>query len=254
MKMNRTKLVFPALVAFAILFESCAPKGSPISALGTPKFVPQSRPDSVIETGIGQDPATGGIFLQWYAAAGAAGYKVYRSNTRDVNNKPIDFSIVPNVPSSPNDTFGVDDNSLLVDTTYYYNVIAYAPDDVTLSAPSDTINYVLLARPVLSSPGQNAIVSASGLVLNWLDPTGGGPTEIRVQDISQAPPTYIWVSSDTSIYSNTGRVYFNFDQRATHGLISHHAYQWRVDRFNIDGTTGRQYEGARSAWGTFSVN
>ncbi len=67
------------------------------------------------------------------------------------------------------------------------------------------------------------------------------------------PPAYVWVSARFQMFLGTASsIGFNFDSTATAQLVSGHSYQWRVDRFNLDGT-GRPYEGSRSAWGTFSV-
>ncbi len=250
---NSGILVTAAFCA-CLSIQGCTTKGTPISVLGTPKFVPQSQPDSVVETGIGQDPNTGGIFLQWYATQGAAGFKVYRSDTVDANNNAVSFSVVENVASSSlsNDTSTVDVNSLVTKVKYYYYLRAYSADG-SQGDPSDTIDYALLTRPGLHYPAANASVSSSGLVFSWIDRTGGGYTVIRVKDITVLPGEYTWVSQRHQIYGgSSSSEAFDFDSTATAQLISGHSYQWRVDRFDIDGT-GRPYEGSRSAWGTFSV-
>ena len=239
---------------FALL-QGCVGKGTPISPLGTPHFVPQSQPDSVAETGIGQDPNTGGIFLQWYTTQGAAGYKVYRSDTSNVGGLPIDFSVVSNVISSTslNDTSTVDVNSIMTGIRYYYYIIAYAADG-SLSTPSDTINYRLLNRPSPVYPGgqRYPIVDGSGLNFQWYDATGGGYTVIRVIDDSVIPSGTIWVSRKFQVFDSYPVKSFDFDSTAMAPLVSGHSYQWRVDRFDVDGT-GRPYEGARSVWSTFTV-
>jgi hypothetical protein len=232
----------------ALIFQSCAPKGTPVSVLGTPKFVPQSQPDSVIEAGIGQDPSTGGIFLQWYPDPGAAGYRVFRTDSTGATGTPLNFTIV----ADTKDTSIVDGIAITTGVRYYYNLRAYTTDGA-LSNASDTISYGLLARPVLAYPGQNSSVSGSGLTFTWNDFTGGGYTVIRVKDITVVPAGVVWVSHRHQI--NTGGQFswpFNFDSTATSSLVSGHSYQWRVDRFSLDGT-GRPYEGSRSAWGTFTV-
>ncbi len=153
--MKLTKLILSSVIALgvALSIQGCTTKGTPISVLGTPKFVPQSQPDSVVETGIGQDPITGGIFLQWYTTLGAAGYKVYRSDTIDVTNTPQSFSVVLDVAStsSTDDTSAVDVSSLAAGVRYYYYLRAYLSDG-NMSDPSDTINYYLLARPAFRRP------------------------------------------------------------------------------------------------------
>ncbi len=223
--------------------------------MGTPHFVPQSQPDSVAETGIGQDPNTGGIFLQWYTTQGAAGYKVYRSDTSNAGGLPIDFSVVSNIISSSslNDTSTVDVNSIMTGIRYYYYIKAYAADG-SLSNPSDTINYRLLNRPSPVYPGgqRYPIVDGSGLYFQWYDATGGGYTVIRVIDNSVIPSGTIWVSGKFQVFDSYPVKSFDFDSTATAPLVSGHSYQWRVDRFDVDGT-GRPYEGARSVWSTFTV-
>ncbi|HQT91346.1 MAG TPA: hypothetical protein PL001_04875 [Candidatus Kryptobacter bacterium] len=249
------KALIATLVATCLfaLLQGCVGKGTPISPLGAPHFVPQSQPDSVVETGIGQDPSTGGIFLQWYTTQGAAGYKVYRSDTTNDSGLPIDFSIVSNVISSTslNDTSTVDVNSILTGIRYYYYIIAYAADG-SVSNPSDTINYKLISAPGPQYPVANASVDASGLYFHWYDSTGGGYTVVRVRDITDIPPVSIWVTKRFQVFDSYPTRSFDFDSTATAPIVSGHSYQWRVDRFDVDGT-GRPYEGARSVWSTFTV-
>jgi hypothetical protein len=239
-----------------LAIEGCVSKGKPTVAIGTPQFVPQSQPDSVIETGIGQDPATGGIFLQWYRTEGAAGYKMYRSDTTNLKGLPVNFSIVGNVAasSSLNDTSMVDDNSITTGVEYYYYMMAYGADG-TVSNLSDTINYRLLNRPAPHYPGGPTypdVVSASGLYFSWFDPTGLGYICIRVKDVTVIPFVTIWVSRRFQVLNPNTTKFFNFDSTGTGGVISGHSYQWRVDWFAVDGT-GRPYEGSRSVWVTFTV-
>lgn len=248
---------FFKIISFAgliITVQSCSPNGTPIVRLGTPHFVPQSQPDSVIETGIGQDPSTGGIFLQWSTAPGASGYKLFRSDSTDATGNPVNFSIAAdiNASTSLNDTSTVDANGISTGVRYYYYSRAYTADG-SLSSPSDTINYALLVRPSLDYPTPNAVVSSTGMHFTWIDRTGGGYTVIRVKDIIIIPAEYIWVTPRFQKYGGSESLEgFNFDSTASASLISGHSYQWRVDRFNEDGT-GRPYEGSRSIWQTFTV-
>ena len=58
------------MAGLILSLQGCAGKGVPIGGLARPEFLPQSQPDSVVETGIRQDPNTGGIILQWYRMPG----------------------------------------------------------------------------------------------------------------------------------------------------------------------------------------
>lgn len=256
MKMNHVRRLslLGVILAVAFSFESCVQKGTPIVVLGTPEFVPQSQPDSVIETGIGQDPKSGGIYLQWYSAQGAASYELFRADSTNAAGNPANFEVVANIAVSNalNDTSTVDLSGISAGVKYYYYLIAYLADG-TSSSPSDTINYTLLLSPGLEYPVGNGIVSASGFNFKWNDRTGGGYTVIRVIDVSVIPSEYIWVTPRFQIYGGGNSTEpFNFDGHASSALISGHTYQWRVNRFDIDGT-GRAYEGARSVWETFTV-
>jgi len=234
--------------------QGCATKGTPISPLGTPQFVPQSQPDSLVETGIRQDPNTGGMFLQWYAMPSAAGYRIYRSDTANHSGTPIQFTLVGNVISSTvlNDTSMIDLASIQTGTKYYYYFRAYASDG-SLSPPSDTINYTLIPQTGLSYPAANALVDQSGLHFGWVNSvSGGGYTVVRVRDVSMVPNVTVWVSARFQTFDQYPSKPFDFDSTATQQLISGHSYQWRVERFDIDGT-GRPYEGSTSPWSTFTV-
>jgi len=243
--------IIPILALASLLsMQGCVTKGDPISVLGTPKFVSQSQPDSVIETGIGQDPNTGGVFLQWYTTEGAAGYKIYRSDTAAANAIPINFVPIGNVIASTslNDTSYVDlPEDIQVGVRYYYYLRGYAGDG-SQGNPSDTINYRLLHRPVLYYPAQNALVDTSNLYLQWYDVSGGGYVVVRVKDITAPLHSTIWVSKRFQDFASNPLVVFNFDMTATEDLLPGHSYQWRVDRFNPGAN-----EGARSPWSTFMV-
>lgn len=242
-----------ALSPFLAVIQGCVSKGSPIASLEAPRFVPQSSPDSIVETGIRQDPNTGRILLEWYTVSGAAGYKIYRSDTTDETGEPILFESVGNVLSSPgsNDTSMVDPSPTQVGIRYYYYFTAYATDGST-GAPSDTINYELLARPATGLPASNDSVDSNNLQFAWHDNTGGGYTILRVQDRSVVPPATIWVTKKFQIFASYPTKMFDFDSTATSPLVAGHSYQWRVERFNVDGT-GRPYEGSTSPWSQFTV-
>ena len=254
MNLKRSASCAALVFATALLFQGCVKQGAPINAVGTPHFVQQSQPDSAAETGIGQDPNTGGIFLQWYTTEGANEYRVYRSDTVDAQSNPFNFSIVGDLTStsSPSDTATIDASLLNVGVRYYYYVKAYASDGAA-SVPSDTISFVLLERPQLIYPSVNAALSKGSLYFEWFDHTGGGYTVIRVKDIYLIPSVWVWVSNRFQIFETQPSKSFNFDGTAILPLTSGHSYQWRVDRFNIDGTTGLPDAGSRSVWGTFSI-
>lgn len=245
------------LISFFVLlftdFQGCTSNKAPIVLLGTPRFVEQSQPDSPVETGICQDPETGGISLQWYATRGAYGFKVYRSDTTNSAGTPLSFSIVADVISSSplNDTTAVDVNSLRTGMRFFYYLKAYG-EDGSLSPASDTINYTLLNRPSPTYPATNASVRNNGLYFQWYDISGGGYAVVRVDDISTLPHSTIWVTKRFQTYASFPAVYFNFDSSATSQLQVGDAYQWRVERFNID-DTGRSYQGSTSRWSTFTV-
>jgi len=245
------RLVICAIGVLSLCFVGCAPKGTPIFTLSTPHFVPQSQPRDSIETGIGQDPNTGDIFIQWFAASGAAGYKVYRTDTTDANGIPAGFELVVDLKSTPavKDTSYVDVNSVRTNVRYFYFVKAYASDG-SMSNPSDTAHITLLDRPTLNYPGRNATVSANNLSFVWKDNTNGGSTVIRLKDISVIPSVYVWISRDTLIYGgSTISAQFNFDSTAFRPLKSGDSYQWRVDRIDLN-TDGQ----AKSIWQTFTAN
>ncbi len=242
------------LVIILVLFlgvHGCTRNGTPIVHPSDVRFVPQSQPDSVLETGIGQDPQSGGMFLQWYRTSGASIYKLYRTDSTSTNGAPVSFSSVATLMHSPsvNDTSYVDPTAQ-IGTRYYYYLLA-STSDGSLTKLSDTINFRLLERPILNFPGVNATLDSVSY-FKWIDNTGGGYTVIRVSDISTAPQTYLWISSRLQIYNTNPTEPFNFDNRAVSGFVSGHTYRWRVDRFNLNGA-GVPFEGARSMWQTFSI-
>ena len=184
-----------AIIAlFAIVSGSCSQIDAPVYTLGTPRFVPQSQPDAVIETGISQYSNGAGeeVFLQWYGVHGAAGYRIFRSDTTTVGadgkRKPVAFEEITGFFSMLNDTSGFDNHSIQIDTTYFYYINAYIMDEST-SKSSDTASITLVARPSLICPGIEARINSDSLSFTWIDGTQGGHTIIRVKGDSN----YVWV-------------------------------------------------------------
>ncbi|HEY9166021.1 MAG TPA: hypothetical protein VIS48_07670 [Candidatus Kryptonia bacterium] len=244
-----------AVAGMAIYSLSCSTTAPKTASLAAPKFVPQSQPDSIAETGIGQDVTTGGIYLQWYIVPDAAGYKLFRADTSDPGGNPLGFSIVANVSvaSSLSDTSVVDNASLTTDKKYFYYLRSYLSDG-SMSDPSDTINYTLWPRSALNLPQNHAFIDSGDANLKWIDYAAGGFTVIRMTDMAVFPNKYIWITPRFQSFGGTFTIrFFDFDGSATSRLISHHSYQWRVDRFNTD-QTGRPYIGSRSTSFTFTVN
>lgn len=249
----RSFLAILSLCSLLSLMQGCISKRSPIYVLGTPRFVPQSSPDSIVDVGIRQDPNTGKIFLQWYKVPSASGYKIYRSDTTDQAGTPISFTAIGNVSASTvySDTSMIDPGPCKTGIRYYYYLRAYDVDG-SVSGPSDTANYKLLNRPDLRRPPPNAKTSAVGFYFYWHDYTGGGLTVVRVKDISTVPEEMVWVSKQFQVFSSYPTETYDFDSTATAPLISGHSYEWRVERFDLDGT-GRPYEGSTSPWSIFTI-
>lgn len=230
---------------FPVLY-GCSTKGTRVYTLGTPRFVPQSSPTSVVEQGIGQDDSpAGGIFLQWYPVPGTAGFNIYRADSVDTHGSPVNFVLIGSASSA--DSTMIDNNSVVIGPTYYYSMKAVSPDQ-SLSNWSDTVSIMLLARPTLISPGLGQSISKLGIVFTWTDNTNGGSTVLRLKDIIASK--YIYVSPKAfSDYRSSPSFPYDTVTTAFDSLTSGHQYQWRIDRYNIG--TDQQ---AKSIWQTFTVN
>lgn len=241
------------LIALLLGIESCTPSGSPLTALTTPQFVPQSDPEALTQTGIRQDPSTGGILLQWYSQLGAAGYRVYRSDSLNQRGDPVGFELVSNVAATSflNDTTTVDMDSIVTGIAYYYYLVAYTSDG-TLSGPSDTVDYTLLDRPTLRIPTNTSVVDSSALQFQYHDNTGGGYAVIRVKDITAVPSQSVWISKRFQSFDTYPTKVYDYDGTASSPVTRGHTYQWRVERFDLDGS-GRPSKGATSPWDIFTV-
>ena len=240
------------LVGTLFYLQGCVEKGASIAPLGKAEFVPQSPPDSVVESGIRQDPQTGGILLQWYKTAGASAYEIFRSDTTDPNDNPIQFSMALNVISSTvlNDTSAVD-GLARTGKRYFYYIVAVSSDG-SQGLPSDTISYELINRPSLIAPVNGSAVQRTSTTFGWVN-TSGGYTVIRVEDLTVTPVAPVWVSKRFQTFAQYPSVAYDFDSASTQQLIPEHSYRWRVGRFGVD-AAGRLYEGSTSTWGTFTVN
>ena len=245
----RMRYGFLIIGGLFILAQGCTSGGAPVVVLGTPEFVPRSEPDSTDENGVGQDPGTGGISLQWYSCRGALSHKLFRTDSVSPSGIPAGFSIIGTAGASggPGDTAMVDNNALETGVRYFYFLRAYSADG-SPSVSSDTIDFRLLERPSPSFPGMNAVVNKSLVSFQWRDKTGGGCTVIRVKDITSGPAVTVWVSRRFQNYDTYAARAFDFDSTTTGQLMTGHTYQWRVDRF-----TPGVSEGARSDWQIFTI-
>lgn len=110
----------------------------------------EKTPENVkIEHGIDaftSENGDGGIFLEWYANSekNLAGYSVFRSELPDKNF--IEITKIEKVYDLIDTSF-VDD-SVDVNTRYYYFIRAFGDDD-QFGEPSDTVYYTLLQMPEL---------------------------------------------------------------------------------------------------------
>ncbi|MBN1780649.1 hypothetical protein JW948_05945 [bacterium] len=223
-------------MAFAILScQNTGPESAPKPA--TVQFVPKSEENDLLERGIDAIPEDNGIYLEWFGSDQSEidTYSVYRKG-----EEGSDFYLIDTVE----DTFYIDRN-VEIGKRFFYYIIAMNFDQQK-SAPSDTISYKLLEKPIRLTP--NGSIASNQVTFQWEDRNQPHEYLIRVQR-SDTDET-IWAATIEAIYGTEHQqTLFNSDQAAvTDALLSHVPYQWRID------VLGPEFNcGSESSWTSFEI-
>jgi hypothetical protein len=253
--------VFALAALASIGAAGCGPVNNPEEPPAGTRMIPFAG-DPFADTGIRPDPeameptsaASGGIIIEWRsvdpAVSGGApvgGYYVYRSDSSDANGTPAGFVRIARIPreSAGGDTLFSDEHAPQ-NVRCSYLVKAYAKLDASLeSAPSDTVSFTLLERPVSTAPrGDISLPDGAPLRLEF---TGPGYVALRVDEILPENETVVL----RRMWRYTGQVTDFSDPHVDYAgepLVPGRRYRWRVDRI-IQGSP----QANASRWLTFSV-
>ncbi len=143
------KTAFALIVLLAILWGCSNTTSNDVPPPEKVILVPKTAEDDSLERGIDAVDGKDAIYLEWYSQENRrlAGYVIYRSEKANQ-----DFGEIGRVEKY----YGIIDTTFIDDSVkvgvpyrYYYYVRAY--DDLgQFGPPSDTVNYSLVGRPILS--------------------------------------------------------------------------------------------------------
>jgi hypothetical protein len=199
-----------------------------------PHFVTAVSDTATIEQGIDAIPEEDAIFLQWHRDEALAGFQLFRRSEGEKS-----FAMIATLTAR--DSIYYDRISPNLRCYYYLRGVA---DDERLSAASDTVDYMLLAKAT-----DLAVNDGDPLLFSWsVGLMRPASYVLRLQEENSGAP--VWISRIQPGYQGTQEsAAYNFDGRARlQRLKSGVRYRWRLD---CVGAAPRS--GSESAWQGFSL-
>ena len=231
---------------FGLIFTifNCTKQTSEVDVKPTVVVLIPSVSDTCrVERGIDAVPESDAIRIEWIPSEDeeVAGYEIYRSIEQ--RSGPYDVIAGPRVLTA-SDSFFVDD-LLQLDKRHYYYILA-STFDGDKSAPSDTLDYMLIQKAIDLLP--DAEVFNAKPEFSWVDPNREDAYIIRLMDV--AADAYVWISSPIqSTYDPREYVTFNVDSSSSvDSLVTGAEYIWRVDV-----VSSKAHCGSESEWVPFRV-
>ncbi len=243
------------LFIFSIIYLSCSPTGSvPPERPSKPSMVKRIPSSDLAEVEMGIDAyasPTDDIVVMWYKHPETLNldkYLLYRGEER---SGQVIFSNIQDIAANSNlDTIYVDEG-LNIGTRYYYFIIA-SDQNNSKSVSSDTVNYQLLEKPVLTNleDGQTLENPTSlkfeamftpgppaGSILRIVEP--GGSRRLVYLEYKNYLDDYGSGSAFHELGQDTLKKYFE----------NNVLYDWRIDL-----TSSEIFTGSESEWQEFSIN
>lgn len=200
----------------------------------SPHFVLAPDDTALTEYGVDAIPEADAIFLQWQRTAVHDRFRLFR-RTREEKS----FSLIATL--SGVDTTCID--PVAVGVRCYYYLLA-GDEGEKWSAPSDTVDYLLIDKAV-----QLKVLFGSPVEFLWqYQGTNPGQYILRLVDEETGQP--VWLSVVRSAYQGPQeRANYNWDGKANETvLVSGRRYRWRVDCRGSE-----KHSGSESAWQRFIV-
>ncbi len=204
-------------------------------------LVEKSADDDAWERGIDAVPDEDAIYLEWHPNREKTleGYAIYRSEEENRNYREI--GRVVKRYEVLDTTFT--DKTVSIGVTYYYYLRAYNTQG-SFGAPSDTVHYHLLQKPLLLAPLGN--INTGLPVFSWNYPSGFPPDQFIFRLQKLQPDT-------VNILINKLNIRYEFPENWTLselGLpdtLATGKYRWRIDPY------ANEFKGSESRWGDFVV-
>ena len=219
-----------------LLLTACGDEvTNPSSSLPAPRFVASIPDTAVFEQGIDAIPEEDAIFLQWYHEEALAGFQLFRRM-----GEKESFSMIAALTAQDSSYYDRVGTNV---RCYYY--LRGVDDEGRLSAPSDTTDYMLLAKAtdLMVSGGDSLFFSWS---IGLIRPQA---YVLRLQEESSG--MMIWISRMEPGFQGTREsILYNYDDRAQWPRLQNGInYRWRLDCVGAAPRTGSE-----SSWQRFSLN
>jgi len=231
--MTRTALIY-SLAVFILVIYCSKQIDKPENLVQAPILL-SSPPDTLVnERGIDAVPEDDAIRVEWINEDRFVKYTLYRKSEDEE-----DFSLLAN--ATENDSFIVDQQDIFINKRYYYYLTARDRDG-HWSEPSDTVDYMLVAK------AYNLAVSFQDKLRFHWNVVEITPDRYILKLFDDKTDSVVWFSRVSSNYQGTEEsVDYNWDGRAvTAQLTSGVKYRWRID---IIGPTA--HSGSESNWHKF---
>jgi hypothetical protein len=229
--------------------------------------------DPFAETGIRADAdapdpessTSGAIIVEWHPIDPATlvnvrvgGYYLYRSEKLDVHGTPVEFARIAEKSTSLSSVdSSYQDTDVRQNRVYSYYVTSYNRSDETQeSKPSDTVNFNLTVRPVLTYPITDSIINPSlpRLKFQFGPSLAGGRVAIIVNEVQpdneQVLRNNVWTAINIPSGGFTSPEVEFDDNRAN--LEKGKRYRWRLVKY-VEHLPGNPPEGNSSRWATFTL-
>ncbi|MDZ7820698.1 MAG: hypothetical protein U5N26_02145 [Candidatus Marinimicrobia bacterium] len=241
--------------------------------ISVPHFIPKSPPDSLQERGIDAHPDNA-VYLEWEEPGtveeeGIQGYYIYRGTLTD---QEYAFERIATVDRSRGVLYDSDsyiDNTVHLDTTYYYYLRSYN-DFAVSEATSDTAFYKLARKAILQEPAGNVYENTPRFYFTHSGRTAGRINYFYLRlfylEGSEYRPILFAKRHRFDLGNSSYYVYLNGNDSHTTVLyedlwtdgegqkyLEKGNYRWRVDAVSGEVGGGPEAEGSESDWMYFTV-
>lgn len=236
MEVAVTKLLFLMLL-YCLLILQCTEKIDGDERIPPTPLLFAAPPDTALfERGIDAIPDFDGIQLDWYAGdiTDIAGFTIYRHAAGETQYKKL-------TTADSRDSSFIDLNAVQVGVRYHYFMRSVSYDGVE-SAPSDTVNYMLLSKALHLFNSLSRTPTFQWQVSDY-------PDQYVLKLFDLLSNEKVWFAVVRSDYTNQDEeVAFNFDGKALDSLSTGRSYRWRVDIIGAASNSGSE-----SNWKQFTV-
>lgn len=227
-----------SILIIALFLPGCSKKSTEPEIKGEgPKLLAAPAETDVLERGIDAIPEQDAIQIQWELGSEFKGFKLYKRSQSETEFKQIRSF-------GAEDSVFIDSQNITFNTRYYYYLVGRRQDN-HWSEPSDTVDYMLIAKAF----NLEKSVENNKITFHWQF-HDFSPEMYFLRLYDETTEQLIWLSEIQPSYTTLEeRVDYNWDGRAqVPNLEPGRPYRWRID---IRGPALNS--GSESNWHRFSL-